>query len=191
MTTLDAIFAGGKWDWETRPELFNELDAEFRFTLDPCATKGNAKCARFYTKEQDGLFQPWEGSVFVNPPYWPGVSPWVEKATEEARRGVLVVMLLPARTDSWWWHEFIWDGNKPRDGVEVRFLKGRVRFVGAATAAPFASVVVVFRSGTQSHCGHSVSAIVSSDEGTNYCGECVKEDAQAKERAVPLAIHPG
>jgi len=98
-------------------------------------------------------------------------------------------MLLPARTDSWWWHEFIWDGNKPRDGVEVRFLKGRVRFVGAATAAPFASVVVIFWPAMQAHCGHPASAIVSSDEGTNYCGECVREDIDGQAQETP--IHRG
>lgn len=135
-------YNGNGREWETPPELFAELDAEFGFTLDPCATPANAKCARFYTEEQDGLAQDWSGErVFMNPPYGREVYAWTRKAREEAARGALVVGLLPASTDLAWWHEDV-VGH-----AEVRYIRGRVRFL---TGGPyrasgfFASVIVVW-----------------------------------------------
>lgn len=130
-------------DWETPRPLFETLDAEFRFSLDPCAAAANAKCARFFTMADDGLAKHWtRASAFVNPPYsmlWH----WVKKCATETEGPLgawLAVMLIPARTDTRAWHDFIFPLAD-----EVRFLKGRVKFEGAAAGAPFPSAVVIFR----------------------------------------------
>ena len=125
-------------DWATPPETFRALDAEFGFTLDVCASHENAKCPRYFTIEEDGLSQPWEGVVWMNPPYGKAIKAWMRKAFEESRRGATVVCLVPARTDTAWWHDYAAKG-------EVRFLRGRLKFGGAVNSAPFPSAVVVFR----------------------------------------------
>ena len=123
-------------EWETPQDLFDKLNAEFHFTLDPCATPENAKCAKFYTKEQDGLKQNWEGqTVYCNPPYGREISRWVKKASEE---NALTVMLIPARTDTKWFHDYIYKKQ------EVRFIKGRLKFGGEKNSAPFPSMIVIF-----------------------------------------------
>lgn len=147
MANLKPLFSSNSAEWETPQELFDRLHAEFGFALDVCAQPHNAKCANYYTPEQDGLSQPWTGVCWCNPPYGRGVERWVAKAAESARAGATVVMLLPARTDTSWFHRWIWDAehHRPRPGVEVRFLRGRLRFGNAATGAPFPSMVVIFR----------------------------------------------
>lgn len=151
MKNKDACFSSEKTDWETPQDLFDELDEEFHFDLDCCATAENTKCEKYITPEQDALLlsTAWPGvRVWMNPPYGRDVDRWVEVAryrtfcTQD-----VVVCLLPARTDTKWWHTWIWDRDKhrPYDGVEVRFLKGRVKFVGAKASAPFPSVIVIFR----------------------------------------------
>ena len=125
--------------WETPQEFFDELDREFHFDLDVCALPENAKCARYYTPEQDGLSQPWEGVVWCNPPYGRGIGDWVKKAVQSALEGATVVMLLLARTDTRWFHRWIYRR------AEVRFLPGRLKFGGSKNSAPFPSMVVVFR----------------------------------------------
>lgn len=127
--------------WETPQDLFDRLNAEFGFTLDVCALPENAKCKHFYTPEQDGLSQPWEGVCWCNPPYGRCVGLWVKRALKASYNGNTVVMLLPARTDTRWFHEYIYN----RVNVEIRFLKGRLRFSGNKTGAPFPSIVVIFR----------------------------------------------
>lgn len=129
--------------WSTPQDLFDELDAEFGFTLDVCALPENAKCERFYTPEQDGLIQNWHGIVWCNPPYGRNVDKWIEKAHRHARAGGVVVMLLPARTDTRWFHEYIYGK------AEVRFLKGRLKFGGCKNAAPFPSMICVFKEQTE------------------------------------------
>jgi site-specific DNA-methyltransferase (adenine-specific) len=134
-------FSSASSEWATRPELFAELDREFCFTLDACATAENAKCPHYFTRQQDGLKQPWSGRVFCNPPYGRGVTgDWVRKAWESAQSGQaeIVVLLLPSRTDTAWWHDYCLQG-------EVRFRRGRERFGDAKSGAPFPSAVVVFR----------------------------------------------
>lgn len=86
--------------WETPQYLFDELNKEFNFNLDVCATKENAKCKNYYTTTQNGLLQEWFGSVWCNPPYGKEISKWIEKAYESSLRGTTVVMLLPSRTDT-------------------------------------------------------------------------------------------
>lgn len=137
-------YNGNGREWETPPELFADLDREFSFTLDPCATSATAKCPRFFTEAEDGLSQDWSGErVFMNPPYGREIYAWTKKARESSERGALVVGLLPASTDLAWWHDDVLGG-----GAEVRYLRGRVRFL---TGGPyrasgfFASVVVVWR----------------------------------------------
>ncbi len=133
------LFSSQTGEWETPQELYDKLDKEFGFDLDACATGSNAKCSRYYTKQEDALQQPWEGNVWCNPPYSRQVGRWVKKAYDEAQNGATVVMLLFARTDTQWFHDYIY--NK----AEVRFLKGRLRFNGCKVNAPAPSMVVVFR----------------------------------------------
>lgn len=133
-----ALFTSNSCEWATPLQVFRELDQEFHFNLDPCATPDNAKCKRFYTKEIDGLLQNWGGcSVFCNPPYGREIGKWVRKCYEESKRAT-VVMLIPARTDTAWFHDYIWNKS------EVRFIRGRLHFNGAKNAAPFPSMIVVF-----------------------------------------------
>lgn len=136
-------YNGNGRHWETPPEVYRPLHAEFSFTLDPCATAATAKCPKFFTEEQNGLEQSWLGErVFMNPPYGREVYAWAKKARREAESGTLVVGLLPASTDLAWWHDDI------DERAEVRYLRGRVRFL---TGGPyrasgfFPSVVVVWR----------------------------------------------
>ena len=112
--------------WETPWGVVKELEAEFGvFDLDPCCTQATAKAPAFYTQEDDGLSKSWFGRVFLNPPY-SKPAPWLEKAWSTTRSGsaVLVVALLPVRTDTRWFHSFV------KDRAEVRFIKGRVKFIG-------------------------------------------------------------
>ena len=135
----EALFKSDREDWETPHELYAELDKEFHFTLDPCSNDSNYKCKNHFTKEQDGLAQTWGGQrVFCNPPYGRQIAKWVRKAYEEAKKpNTLVVMLIPARTDTTWFHDYIYGQH------EVRFLRGRLKFVGAMFNAPFPSMIVV------------------------------------------------
>lgn len=123
--------------WATPQEFFDRLNKEHRFVLDVCATAENAKCARFYTKEQDGLEQTWEGSVWMNPPYGRTIGLWMRKAYLASLAGATVVCLVPARTDTRWWHEYAVKG-------QIEFIRGRLKFGGHKSSAPFPSAVVVF-----------------------------------------------
>ena len=138
MTKIDVMFSSETDDWETPQALFDELDAEFHFTLDPCADDKNHKCARYFTKEQDGLKQTWDGVVFCNPPYGRKIGQWVEKAYKSARGGCIVVMLIPARTDTIYFHRYIYHH------AQIRFIKGRLRFGGSKNNAPFPSMIAIF-----------------------------------------------
>lgn len=125
-------------EWATPQGLFDKLNAVFNFTLDVCATPDNTKCAKYFTKEQDGLKQDWGGAViWCNPPYGREIGKWVERCAKH--RGV-AVMLVPARTDTRWWHDYI-NGNPD---AQVRFLKGRLKFGNSKNSAPFPSAIVIF-----------------------------------------------
>ena len=131
-------------DWETPQALFDQLHKEFPFTLDVCATQANAKCLSYYTSES--LSRPWHcesGGWWCNPPYGRGLDQWIAKGVSE-RHGV---MLVPARTDTRWFHDHLWDqdNHQPSPNNELRFLKGRLRFVGASASAPFPSLVIIIR----------------------------------------------
>ena len=127
-------------EWATPQALFNALDREFNFTLDPCSDGINAKCQKYFTIEDDGLAQDWfNDTVFMNPPYGREIPKWIQKAYEESRKGASVVCLLPSRTDTRYWHEYIMKAD------EVRFIKGRIKFGGSSQSAPFPSCIVVFK----------------------------------------------
>ena len=132
------LFSSTTDEWETPRAFFAALDAEFHFETDVCATAGNAKCDHFYTAEQDGLAQEWRGTCWCNPPYGRHISRWIRKAHESAQRGATVACLVPARTDTDWWHRYCLR-------AEVRFVRGRLKFSGARHNAPFPCAVVVFR----------------------------------------------
>lgn len=134
----DVMFSSATGEWETPQDLFDFLDGLFHFTLDAAASDGNAKCSRYFTKEDDALAQVWDGRVWVNPPYGREIGGFVEKAAESSTAEV-VVMLLPCRTDTAWWHKHVMVVAK-----EVWLIRGRLKFGGAKNSAPFPSCVVVF-----------------------------------------------
>lgn len=138
-----ALFTSNTNEWSTPQWLFNELDSEFHFTLDPCCTHENAKCRKHYTIMEDGLSKSWGGeSVFCNPPYGRTIHKWVEKAWRESTKpNTIVVLLIPARTDTRYFHDYILYRS------EIRFLRDRIDFNEIGGRAPFPSMVVVFRSG--------------------------------------------
>lgn len=148
--------AGAFQEYQTPPDLFAALDAEFHFTVDAASSDHNALCEKHYTVEEDGLAQTWAGEVvFVNPPYarWQ-LFRWIEKAAQESKHAT-VVMLVPTSVETEWFHTYCWDAETqaPRPGVEVRFLRGRPRFIDPRNKAksykgwrPLSAVMVlVFR----------------------------------------------
>lgn len=132
-------FSSASDDWPTPQDFFDKLDAEFAFTLDPCCDDENAKCLAYFTRGDDGLSQPWAPhTVFMNPPYGRTAGAWMRKAYESSQQGATVVCLVPARTDTAWWHDYAMKG-------EIRFVRGRLKFGGHRNSAPFPTAVVVFR----------------------------------------------
>lgn len=136
------VFASSKKEWETPRWLYNLLDKEFHFTLDPCATDDNTMCAEYFTKEENGLTQPWApDTVYLNPPYGRMAAAWIAKAYRESQRGATVVVLLPNRSSNIWWRDYV------MRAYEIRFIDGRLNFAGGKYSAPFPSVIVVFKPG--------------------------------------------
>ena len=123
--------------WSTPERTFAELDREFGFTLDVCALPENAKCERFFSPDVDGLKQVWKGVCWMNPPYGREIGKWMRKAWESSLSGATVVCLVPARTDTGWWHDYAVKGA-------IRYIRGRLKFGGSKNPAPFPSAVVVF-----------------------------------------------
>lgn len=141
MSITKGLFTSNSAEWATPKAFFEELDKKYNFDLDPCATKDNAKCKRYFTKDENGLAQDWGGcSVFCNPPYGRSIASWVEKCWSESRKqNTLVVALLPARTDTKWFHEYIY--NK----AEIVFLRGRLKFGDGKNSAPFPSMLAIWK----------------------------------------------
>lgn len=135
------VFSSNTDQWATPTDFFKQLDERFNFTLDPCATIDNHKCQKFYTKEEDGLTKDWKGErVFCNPPYGNAIKHWVKKCYEESLKpDTLVVMLIPARTDTAYFHDYIYHK------AELEFVRGRLHFNDAKHGAPFPSMVVIFK----------------------------------------------
>jgi phage N-6-adenine-methyltransferase len=137
MTNLAVHFSSKTDLWATPQDLYDKYHARYLFELDVCATAENAKCSRYFTIEDDGLAQEWRGRCWMNPPYGREIGAWMAKAWSSAAAGALVVCLVPARTDTAWWHDYAIKG-------EVEFLRGRLKFGGHKNSAPFPSAVVVF-----------------------------------------------
>lgn len=137
MTVNGGLFSSNTDEWETPQDFFKKLDQEFHFDIDVCANEQNRKCERFFSLEQNGLVQQWRGVCWMNPPYGRQIAQWVKKAYESSQEGAKVVCLLPARTDTRWFHEYCLKG-------EIRLLKGRLKFGGSNNSAPFPSMVVIF-----------------------------------------------
>jgi len=137
----DALFSSATEVWATPQALFDRLDDEFHFEVDVCAVPENAKCADFFTPDDDGLSQDWSrfGATWMNPPYGREIGKWMEKALLESEKGAIVVCLVPARTDtSWWW-------ESARYASEIRLIRGRLKFGDAKSGAPFPSAIVIFQ----------------------------------------------
>ena len=147
------MFSKASDEWSTPQAFFDALDAEFHFTMDAAASRENCKVPNYRGPDhilpdcRNGLVFDWNGVVWLNPPY-SRVKQFMMKASEQALKGCTVVCLVPSRTDTRWWHECVWDElrNRARHGVEVRFVRGRLKFGDGKNSAPFPSVVIVFRS---------------------------------------------
>ena len=138
---MDVHYSSKTNEWSTPQAFFDELNKEFNFTLDPCATSENAKCTKYFTVEDDGLKQDWsKDTVFMNPPYGREIKYWVQKAYEESLKGATVVCLIPARTDTAYWHDYIF--GKADD---IRFLRGRLKFGDSKNPAPFPSAIIIYK----------------------------------------------
>lgn len=145
------MFSNKNNAWCTPRDFYNKLNKEFNFTLDPCCMRKSALCKTYFTPEEDGLRQSWVGhTVFVNPPYGRQIGKWVKKCYEEGKKeNTTVVMLIPSRTDTRYFHDYIYHK------AEIRFIKGRLKFVDMdfkgdekdrkMSPAPFPSMVVVFK----------------------------------------------
>lgn len=136
--SMNVHFSSKTDNWETPQALFDELDREFHFHLDVCADGNNAKVKRYLSKPF-GLEYGWDIMNWMNPPYGREIGKWIEKASDEAKDGHTTVALLPARTDTKWFHDYI------LGKAEIRFLKGRLKFGGSKNSAPFPSMIVIFR----------------------------------------------
>lgn len=133
----DLHFSSKTDEWATPQDFYDKLAAEFKFNLDPCATSQNHKCDLYFTEKEDGLKQDWSGKrVFMNPPYGRQIKVWIEKAFKS--KAAVCVCLIPSRTDTSYWHDFVMKG-------EIRFIRGRLKFGGHSNSAPFPSAVVIFR----------------------------------------------
>jgi len=129
--------------WETPQWLFDEYNKTYNFNIDVCALPENAKCKEYFTPEKDGLTCVWKGNVWMNPPYGSEIKKWVKKASEESNKGnCTVVSLLPARTDTRWFHDYIYMGIN----INIHFIKGRLKFGNSKNSAPFPSMIVIFNS---------------------------------------------
>lgn len=137
ITNNKGMFSSNTDLWATPQDFFDKLNEEYHFEVDVCANDENAKCNLYYTEKEDGLSREWVGVCWMNPPYGREIGKWVQKAYESSLNGATVVCLLPARTDTKWWHNYCMKG-------EIRLVKGRLKFGGSKNSAPFPSAVVIF-----------------------------------------------
>jgi phage N-6-adenine-methyltransferase len=167
--------------WSTPQDLFDSCNAVFGFTLNACALPDNAKCAAYFTPEQDGLKQEWTGTVWMNPPYGRTIGQWMRKAWESSRRGATVVCLVPARTDTAWWRDYATKGK-------IIFWPGRLKFGGSKNSAPFVSALVVFgdakRTLIVTHCEVCDAQFIAEGSSAKMCsGKCRMVRHREKKRA--------
>ena len=140
MTISPSLYSCRTDDWPTPQAFFDQLNREFKFTLDPCASAENAKCRWFYTREDDGLKQNWRSHrVFCNPPYGKTMRDWARKCFEASEGGALVALLAHARTDTRWFHDWVYG-----KADEIRFVRGRLKFGDGSQSAPFPSLIAIF-----------------------------------------------
>ena len=130
------MFTSTTDQWATPQDFYDKLNEEFGFTVDVCALPENTKCSAYFSPELDGLKQEWLGVCWCNPPYGRGISDWIKKASEAE---ATVVCLVPARTDTAWWHDYAMKAD------DIRFIRGRLKFGGSKNSAPFPSAVLVYR----------------------------------------------
>ena len=136
---MNVHFSSATELWSTPQEFFDQQNSLYGpFEIDVCADKTNAKCPVFFDKDADGLKQEWRGKCWMNPPYGKEIGKWMKKAYESAGSGTSVVCLVPARTDTKWWHDYAMKGS-------ITFIRGRLKFGGSKNSAPFPSAVVVFQ----------------------------------------------
>ncbi len=141
MAISSVLYSCRSEDWPTPKLFFQTLHREFRFTLDPCAKPDSAKCKRFFTKAQNGLIQDWKSHrVFCNPPYGREMRQWAQKCFVASQAGALVVLLAHARTDTRWFHEWVYG-----KADEIRFVRGRLKFGDGIMPAPFPSLLAIYR----------------------------------------------
>lgn len=191
-----ALLSSKKMDWCTPQDFFDRLNEEFGFVLDAAATDKTAKCTLYYTPETDGLSQSWDrgGAVFCNPPYGREIGKWVKKAYEEARGGYAVVLLIPARTDTTYFHDYIYGK------AEIRFVRGRLRFTdddgNASDPAPFPSMVVIYNGErvkmsekSKYICLLGINPKEVQKCNTSECPTCGWEAAEAERRRAYLHEH--
>ena len=145
MAIHESLYSSRSEEWFTLRDFFNQLNDGFHFTLDPCATPENAKCEVFYTKEDEGLIQDWDKHIaFCNPPYGKTMRMWARKCYEASLAGATVVLLAHARTDTVWFHDWVYGM-----AAEIRFVRGRLKFGDGKQSAPFPSLVAVYRPPTK------------------------------------------
>ena len=138
MTINQGLMTSNTDLWSTPRDFFDDYNAIYHFDVDVCATNENALCAKFYSPEEDGLSKEWNDVCWMNPPYGREIGKWMKKAYESSLHGATVVCLVPARTDTAWWHEYAMKG-------EITFIRGRLKFGGSKNSAPFPSAVVIFQ----------------------------------------------
>jgi phage N-6-adenine-methyltransferase len=153
------------------------------FDLDVCALPDNAKCPRYFTPEVDGLKQPWLGRCWCNPPYGKTIGLWVRKAWESSVEGATVVMLVPARTDTRWWHDYV----KPH-AAEIHFQRGRLRFGNSIHPAPFPSAVIVFRPGQRYSCSLCERPFTPVRTDAKFCSPGCKQAAYRARRVTDIGV---
>ena len=135
------LFSSKSNEWATPQDLYNKLNNRYNFTLDPCSSLENHKCDKFYTIKENGLIQDWSNEVvFCNPPYGREIYDWVKKCYNEHLNGTKIVLLIPSRTDTKYFHEFLY--KKPN--IKLEFIKGRLKFGDSNNSAPFPSLLAYF-----------------------------------------------
>lgn len=139
MARLEKQFESATVEWSTPDSIFEPLNHEFNFTLDVAANEKNSKCEKFISKEQDGLIQSWSGNCWMNPPYGRGLSNWMKKAVQEQKNGVTTVCLIPARTNTNWFHDVV------IPHAEIRFVRGRPKFGNADQGLPWPLLILIFK----------------------------------------------
>jgi site-specific DNA-methyltransferase (adenine-specific) len=168
MPVAPSLYSSATDEWSTPQEFFDELNRRYRFTLDPCATPENAKCATFFTKEQDGLAQDWgTHRVFCNPPFGRQIGAWARKCFEASQGGALVVLLAPCRTDTAWWHD--WVAGK----ADVEFVRGRLKFCDAKENAPFPVMTATYLPGRAAvSCARCGTSFIGRSDARTCSNKC-------------------